>query len=77
MLLAHIHSPYAWQADVDTTVVIPVLALLYLFAVGRLGAPRAEARSAGRSAGKGAGGQAVPLVRARCGGSDGEMGGMR
>jgi putative membrane protein len=34
------HSPYAWQADVDTTVVIPVLALLYLFAVGRFGAPR-------------------------------------
>ncbi len=34
------HSPYAWQADVDTTVVIPVLSLLYLFAVGRFGAPR-------------------------------------
>jgi cytochrome c oxidase assembly factor CtaG len=40
VLLAHAHSPYAWQADVDTTVVIPALALLYLFAVGRLGAPR-------------------------------------
>jgi putative membrane protein len=40
VLLAHAHSPYAWQADVDTTVVIPVLSLLYLFAVGRLGAPR-------------------------------------
>ena len=40
MLLAHAHSPYAWQADVDTTVVIPVLSLLYLFLVGRLGAPR-------------------------------------
>ena len=40
VLVAHLHSPYAWQADVDTTVVIPVLALLYLFAVGRLGAPR-------------------------------------
>jgi len=40
VLLAHAHSPYAWQADVDTTVVIPVLALLYLFAVGRYGAPR-------------------------------------
>ena len=40
MLLAHTHSPYAWQADVDTTVVVPVLSLLYLFAVGRLGAPR-------------------------------------
>jgi cytochrome c oxidase assembly factor CtaG len=34
------HSPYAWQADVDTTVVIPALSLLYLFAVGRSGAPR-------------------------------------
>jgi cytochrome c oxidase assembly factor CtaG len=40
VLIAHLHSPYAWQADVDTTVVIPVLALLYLFAVGRFGAPR-------------------------------------
>ena len=42
MLLAHTHSPYAWQADVDTTVVIPVLSLLYLFAVGRYGASRAR-----------------------------------
>ena len=33
-------SPYAWQADVDTTVVVPALSLLYLFAVGRAGAPR-------------------------------------
>ncbi len=40
MLLAHAHSPYAWQADVDTTVVIPALSLLYLFLVGRFGAPR-------------------------------------
>jgi putative membrane protein len=40
VLLAHAHSPYAWQADVDTTVVIPALALLYLFALGRAGAPR-------------------------------------
>ena len=40
MLVAHTHSPYAWQADVDTTVVVPVLSLLYLFAVGRFGAPR-------------------------------------
>ena len=39
MLLAHAHSPYAWQADVDTTVVVPALSLLYLFALGRLGAP--------------------------------------
>jgi cytochrome c oxidase assembly factor CtaG len=36
------HSPYAWQADVDTTVVIPALALLYLYAVGRFGASRAQ-----------------------------------
>jgi cytochrome c oxidase assembly factor CtaG len=40
VLLAHTQSPYAWQADVDTTVVIPALSLLYLFAVGRVGAPR-------------------------------------
>jgi putative membrane protein len=40
VLIAHAHSPYAWQADVDTTVVIPTLTLLYLFAVGRFGAPR-------------------------------------
>jgi cytochrome c oxidase assembly factor CtaG len=33
-------SPYAWQLDVDTTVVIPALSLLYLFAVGRYGASR-------------------------------------
>jgi cytochrome c oxidase assembly factor CtaG len=38
VLLAH--SVYAWQADVDTTVVIPALSLLYLFAVGRFGASR-------------------------------------
>jgi putative membrane protein len=40
VLLAHTHSPYAWQADVDTTVVVPALSLLYLFAVGRYGAGR-------------------------------------
>ena len=40
MLIAHTHSPYAWQADVDTTVVIPALSLFYLFAVGRVGAAR-------------------------------------
>ena len=33
-------NPYEWQADVDTTVVIPSLSLLYLYAVGRVGAPR-------------------------------------
>jgi cytochrome c oxidase assembly factor CtaG len=41
-LIAHAHSAYAWQADVDTTVVIPVLSLLYLFAIGRVGAPPAR-----------------------------------
>jgi cytochrome c oxidase assembly factor CtaG len=39
VLLAHTHSPYAWQADVDTTAVIPVLTLFYLHAVGTFGAP--------------------------------------
>ncbi len=38
MVLVAYVSPYAWQADVDTTVVIPALSLLYLYAVGRLGA---------------------------------------
>jgi putative membrane protein len=33
---------YAWQADVDTTVVIPALSLLYLYAVGRFGASRRQ-----------------------------------
>ena len=42
MLLAHTHSVYAWQADVDTTVVIPVLSLLYLYGVGRFGASRRQ-----------------------------------
>lgn len=40
VILAHAHSPYAWQADVDTTVVIPALTLLYLYGLGRLGASR-------------------------------------
>ena len=42
MLIAHAHSPYTWQADVDTTVVIPALSLLYLYAVGRAGASRRQ-----------------------------------
>ena len=42
MLLAHVHSPYAWQADVDTTVIIPALGLLYLYAVGQYGASRRQ-----------------------------------
>jgi putative membrane protein len=33
-------SPYAWQADIDTTVVVPALSLSYLFLVGRYGASR-------------------------------------
>ena len=40
VVFAHVQSPYAWQADVDTTVVVPALSLLYLYAVGRFGAPR-------------------------------------
>jgi cytochrome c oxidase assembly factor CtaG len=41
-------SPYAWQADVDTTVVVPALSLIYLFLVGRYGASRGRvAASAG------------------------------
>jgi cytochrome c oxidase assembly factor CtaG len=30
-------SPYAWQADLDTTLVVPLLALAYLFLAGRHG----------------------------------------
>jgi cytochrome c oxidase assembly factor CtaG len=30
-------SPYAWQADLDTTLVVPLLALAYLFLAGRYG----------------------------------------
>src|SRR6185437_5717800 len=30
-------SPYAWQADLDTTLVVPMLALGYLFLAGRYG----------------------------------------
>jgi cytochrome c oxidase assembly factor CtaG len=36
-------SPYEWQADVDTTLVVPVLALLYLFLAGRYGTTRERA----------------------------------
>ena len=32
-------SPYRWELDVDTTLVIPALALSYLFLVGRYGPP--------------------------------------
>jgi hypothetical protein len=42
VVLLHTHSVYAWQADVDTTVVIPALSLLYLYAVGHFGASRRQ-----------------------------------
>jgi len=35
-------SPYSWQADLDTTLVVPLLGLLYLHGVGRYGASRAH-----------------------------------
>ncbi|HEY8770127.1 MAG TPA: cytochrome c oxidase assembly protein [Thermoleophilaceae bacterium] len=38
-------SLYAWQADLDTTLVVPVLALLYLFLAGRYGTTRDRAVS--------------------------------
>src|SRR3954452_25415299 len=38
-------SPYAWQADLDTTLVVPVLALGYLFLTGRYGTSRRRALS--------------------------------
>ena len=40
-------SPYAWQADLDTTLVVPVLALGYLFLVGRYGTSADRAASFG------------------------------
>jgi putative membrane protein len=38
-------SPYAWQADLDTTLVVPVLALGYLFLAGRYGTTADRAAS--------------------------------
>lgn len=38
-------GPYAWQADLDTTLVVPALALCYLFLAGRFGTTRARALS--------------------------------
>jgi cytochrome c oxidase assembly factor CtaG len=38
-------SPYAWQADLDTTLVVPALALAYLFLAGRYGTDRHRAGS--------------------------------
>jgi putative membrane protein len=40
-------SPYAWQADLDTTLVVPVLALGYLFLAGRYGTTADRAASFG------------------------------
>jgi putative membrane protein len=41
-------SPYTWQADLDTTLVVPALALLYLFLAGRYGTtPDRAAAAAG------------------------------
>jgi cytochrome c oxidase assembly factor CtaG len=33
-------DPYRWELDLDTTLVIPALVLVYLFLYGRYGAPR-------------------------------------
>ncbi len=41
-------SPYTWQADVDTTLVVPALLLVYLFLAARFGVSR---RQAARAAG--------------------------
>src|SRR5436189_6293064 len=38
-------SPYAWQADLDTTLVVPLLALAYLFLAGRYGTTADRAAS--------------------------------
>src|ERR1700742_2166688 len=40
-------SPYAWQADLDTTLVVPGLALGYLFLAGRYGTTRRRALAFG------------------------------
>src|SRR6266702_6413959 len=40
-------SPYTWQADLDTTLVVPALALLYLFLAGRYGTTSDRATSFG------------------------------
>jgi cytochrome c oxidase assembly factor CtaG len=40
-------SPYAWQADLDTTLVVPMLALGYLFLAGRYGTTADRAASFG------------------------------
>src|SRR5207237_10068160 len=40
-------SPYTWQTDLDTTLVVPALALLYLFLAGRYGTTADRAASFG------------------------------
>src|SRR5947208_17200797 len=40
-------GPYTWQADLDTTLVVPALALLYLFLAGRYGTTADRAASFG------------------------------
>jgi len=40
-------SPYEWQADLDTTLVVPLVALLYLFLAGRYGTTRDRAAAFG------------------------------
>jgi putative membrane protein len=42
-------SPYTWQADLDTTLVVPALALVYLFLAGRYGTTRDRAAAAAGS----------------------------
>ena len=38
-------GPYTWQADLDTTLVVPLLALVYLFLAGRYGTTTDRAAS--------------------------------
>lgn len=42
-------SPYEWQADLDTTLVVPVLGFVYLFLVGRYGTTKDRATAAAGS----------------------------
>src|SRR3954451_4718137 len=42
-------SPYTWQADLDTTLVVPALALTYLFLAGRYGTTADRAAAFGGS----------------------------
>lgn len=42
-------SPYEWQADLDTTLVVPVLGFVYLFLAGRYGTTKDRATAAAGS----------------------------